>query len=151
MFVHPYIFMGLVGRKDTGLTKENTSNIPQPLIEFLLERRLSGLAGTDLLEFCVQRVCSHYKVSRKALFARTRVERVVMARQTAIYLMNKHFSVQRKYIAAYFEFDHTTIRHSLIAVNNRIDTEEAYKAEILRLMDNLKLSNDSIIELKKSA
>lgn len=66
--------------------------------------------------------------------AKTRVREVVEARQISMYFIKKYTKMSLKAIGELFGGrDHTTTIHSLNTVKDLIDSDEDYKARILRI------------------
>lgn len=65
--------------------------------------------------------CSHFKISREELFARTRRVKIVTPRQIAIHLIHKYAGLNKSEIARLFNQNHTTI---LIALRRAVAISE---------------------------
>ena len=83
-------------------------------------------------------ICDYFIISSESLIDRSRKRNIIEARQIFHYFMRNYTNFSFKSIGEYknIGFDFNTIRHSIITVNNRIDTEKEYREKI-ELLDSM--------------
>jgi chromosomal replication initiation ATPase DnaA len=69
-------------------------------------------------------------VSREDITSKRRIREIIIARQTATYLISKKFRKSLVEVGRYFNCDHSTVIHSKRAVENCIETELEYREKI---------------------
>jgi chromosomal replication initiator protein len=86
----------------------------------------------------VAAVSEYYDIPLSLLVGKTRKQEVVIARQTAMYLIKQHTQLSLKSIGSHFGGrDHTTVIHSCQVIANYIDTDERIQTAIASLGDRL--------------
>jgi chromosomal replication initiator protein len=83
-------------------------------------------------------VSEYYDIASSLLVGKTRKQEVVIARQTAMYLIKQHTQLSLKSIGSHFGGrDHTTVIHSCQVIANYIDTDERIQTALASLTDQL--------------
>lgn len=79
-------------------------------------------------------VSDYFNIDRYALVINNRNAEIVKARYLAMYFCRYYTENTFRMIGSYFEKDHATVSYSITAVENRRDTEKAYRHDF----DNIK-------------
>jgi hypothetical protein len=108
--------------------------------------------NTSKFEIIADEVCTFSKLDRSLLFIKSRKTSVVGQRQIFHYISKLITSAPLSEIGKFddLNYDHVTVRNSCIQVSNRIQTEPAYSAT---LVDLIQIINDKIneeIEIERS-
>lgn len=86
----------------------------------------------------VAAVSEYYDIASSLLVGKTRKQEVVIARQTAMYLIKQNTQLSLKSIGAHFGGrDHTTVIHSCQVIGNYMETDERIQTAIATLNDRL--------------
>jgi chromosomal replication initiator protein len=100
---------------------------PGPLdpkaIETILAETGQPTSRSTALPVIIQRVCATFDITRKELLGASRLRRVLVPRQVAMYLARRSGKLSWPRIGAAFDRDHTTVMHACRKV------EEAVKAD----------------------
>ena len=108
---------------DSEITLEMTEQIVSRLVRFK--------AKNITPELVVNTVCKHYKITHKEINSASRKASIVRARQTAMYLIQKHTNLSTTQIGINIGHrDHTTVIHACRQADLRIKTAPGYKEEI---------------------
>ena len=107
------------------------SNIDLQLAERIIKRSVKidnrPLTVDDILE----KVCQHYGVTQQNVFSKSRKREYVQARQVSMYLSQKHTKMPNARIGKLIGGrDHSTVIHSCNAVEQRLNTDKSFAAEI---------------------
>ena len=82
-------------------------------------------------ELVVSTVCKHYKITHKDINSTSRKANIVKARQTAMYLMQKHTNLSSTQIGMRIgKRDHSTVLHACRQADMHIKTTPGYKEDI---------------------
>jgi chromosomal replication initiator protein len=95
----------------------------QPVTCELVEEALHAVGfgdGRHTLDEIIELVCNAYGVSREELGGRSRKQRIVRPRQTAMYLCRRYSEASLKEIGHQLSRDHTSVMYSIDAVEKRI-------------------------------
>lgn len=89
----------------------------------------------ELLDEIERAVLAHYGVPREKVFSRRRQKELVLARQTMHYLARHLTLLSLKSIGARFPAgemgrDHSTVMHSVKAINNYLETDDFFNETI---------------------
>lgn len=84
-------------------------------------------------EAIASKVSASFDVSIEVMRTKSRKRNVVEPRQIAMYIMRKK-KIKLVDIAAYFGFDHTTVIHSGVTVEDIMHTDSDYKLRVERLL-----------------
>lgn len=77
--------------------------------------------------------CWHFGVSLEEMIIRCREETMSYRRQAMIYLLFRRTKLSRREVAKLVGRDHSTIRHSILTIIDRMDTDSHVREEIERL------------------
>lgn len=77
--------------------------------------------------------CWHFNVSLEEMTRRCREETLTYIRQVTIYLLFRRTKLSRREIAKLVGRDHSTIRHSILTIIDRMDTDSYVREEVERL------------------
>ncbi len=87
-------------------------------------------------------VAEYYRTDIDLLSAKTRKREIVQARQVAMYCCKRYTQLPLKTIGLRFGGrDHSTVIHACRSVENRLDVEPGFKAELESINDNILLKN----------
>ncbi len=79
----------------------------------------------------IQLVCSCYNISEDQMFSRTRKNEYVMARNTAYYLIRKHFTMTLQDIGDKFNKRHSTVSKAITLVEEEISKKTKLGSQFL--------------------
>jgi chromosomal replication initiator protein len=122
------------------------SLLGESLSSDIVEQALSRLHGGDLrpggggarsLVAIQEAVCGTLGVSREDLLSSSRTERVVRARQLAMYLARESTGLSLAAIAREFDRDHSTVLHSIRTVERRLEPGSETASAIHRIRATL--------------
>ncbi|MDH5597861.1 MAG: chromosomal replication initiator protein DnaA [Cyclobacteriaceae bacterium] len=92
------------------------------------------------IDFIQKTVSEYYHVKTSDLKEKTRKKEIVLARQVAIYMSKHYTSHSLKFIGYHFGGrDHSTIIHSIQAVEDMMDVNETFKSQIDQIKKKLKM------------
>jgi chromosomal replication initiator protein len=102
--------------------------------------RAINLEKKDLtIESITNTVAKHYGVKAKELYAKSRKQVIVNARQVAMYLSHKYTETSYKQIGRTFGGrDHSTVIHSCNLVAARIKADKDFRHEVESIESTLK-------------
>ena len=107
------------------------SEITLEMTEQIVSRLVRLKAKNITPELVVNTVCKHYKITHKEINSASRKASIVRARQTAMYLIQKHTNLSTTQIGINIGHrDHTTVIHACRQADLRIKTAPGYKEEI---------------------
>lgn len=133
--------------RPTGFTHSNVKSGAQAFAEayqYMADRK--RLKSQDLGVIC-NVVCQYFNerqpseitLNLEVLQRKSRKREIVKARQVFMYLAKKTTKYSLKVIGNYVDgFDHTTVIHSCITVQNLIDTDAEYKQIVTDIENSLK-------------
>ena len=87
-------------------------------------------------------VSEYYDISLALITGKTRKQEVVLARQTAMYIIKQHTQLSLKSIGSHFGGrDHTTVIHSCQMVKNYLDTDSRTQTAMRTISERLGLKH----------
>lgn len=119
----------------------NDSDIDLALAERVISRTigLSKQREPLTIDSIIEQTCNYFDVEREELMSSSRKAPIVLARQVAMYLAERHTSLSTTKIGAYVgRRGHATVIHSCRTVANRLDTDTAFRERIKDLEALLK-------------
>jgi len=108
---------------------------PSPYAFFCMGNEPKTVKKTIIIDEIEKEVCFYFGINYEALHIPNRSRNNVKARQIICYLSTKLTRLSLKYIGEYFGQDHTTVIHACKTVNNLMDTEPEYKADVEYLLN----------------
>ena len=75
----------------------------------------------------------YFELPRYKIWKSTRIEKIVVARQIAMYFMRKYTRKTLHEIGEYFRKDHSTVVYACRMVQNMIETTDKYASDITRI------------------
>jgi chromosomal replication initiation ATPase DnaA len=78
----------------------------------------------------IETVALHFEVPVANIMSRSRVERITWPRFVAMYLIRRYTRLSTPSIGALFDRNHGTVLHALRVVQNRIETDVIFRAEL---------------------
>ncbi len=113
----------------------NKRNIDMKLVKDVIRQFVSQVDREISVENIKILVAKHFDVPVEKLQSKTRMRNVVMARQLSMYLAKNYTNSSLKMIGDYFGGrDHSTVIHSLKAVQDLLDTDLLFKDKVTALM-----------------
>lgn len=91
------------------------------------------LDKSETVSRIVDLVCDHYGVSKVRLVSRSRLKIVDTARHVALYLARKKTTLSTPKIGALLCRDHGSVCHSTKTVEDWMETDKAFLAEVHKL------------------
>lgn len=86
----------------------------------------------------IRAVSEHFDIAETLITGKTRKQEVVLARQTAMYIIKELTQLSLKSIGSHFGGrDHTTVIHSCQMIHNYLETESRVQSAIQVLMEQL--------------
>lgn len=128
------------------LTVESASELRDQLNDALEVRSLPAVE-----KVVVDTVCELFHVRRCDIFSRRRDEWICHPRAVAIYLLAQDHALTQSRIAALFMRDHGTVRHALVRVSNRLETDKAARADVTQLRATIAARLDKITTMQEAA
>lgn len=111
--------------------KQAIAQKPHPYIYSILKSNTSPIQGNYEPEMVVSYVCQEYGITTRAVRAKNRHRDIVEARQIICLILNKEVGIAKNKISKILNYaDHTTVLHSLQAIQNKIDTEDELKERV---------------------
>lgn len=118
--------------------KEIDLNLAKSTLSSIVEE-LSTEVGID---FIVKSVSNYFEISIEQMKSKTRKKEIVIPRQISIYLAKNYTNMSLKAIGHYFGGrDHSTVIHSIEAVENAMITDKSIKRAITELQKRMKLKS----------
>lgn len=85
-------------------------------------------------DFITETVCRRYNISKNDILGSKRSRDIAYPRQIAMYLIRDIIESSYEKIAEYFhKNDHTTVRHAVMKIKEKLDTDDELKEEIKNL------------------
>lgn len=88
-------------------------------------------------------VCQCFMISSNDIFKKDRTRRIVIARQTAMYLLVNKCGVTKLATGRLFNQDHTTVIHAVRLVSGLIDVDQDYR-KIFMAVTELLAANSTL-------
>ena len=114
---------------------------PGPLdrqaIETLLAATGQPTTRSTALPVIIQRVCAAFDITRKELLGVSRLRRVIVPRQVAMYLARRSGKLSWPRIGAAFDRDHSTVMHACRKVEEAVKTDPKLNGMVRQLKKEL--------------
>jgi chromosomal replication initiator protein len=114
---------------------------PGPLdrkaVEKILAESGHPTSRTTVLPAIIQRVCATFEVTRKELLGPSRLRRVLLPRQVAMYLAQRSGKLSLPRIGAAFDRDHTTVMHACRKVEAAVKSDAKLNGVVRQLKKEL--------------
>ncbi len=119
----------------------NQKNIDISLTKDVINNFVTNVTKEITVEYIKNVVADHFKIGVDKLQGKSRKRAIVVARQISMYMSKSMTNKSLKAIGAAFGGrDHSTVIHSCKAVQDQIETDEAFKETVLELEKKLKMS-----------
>lgn len=82
-------------------------------------------------------ILAHFDLTFFEVSRKTRYQRIVYPRQVLMYILSKNTNLTLVGIGQMFKKDHTTVLHAIKVINERMETENAIRFEIMELEDSI--------------
>lgn len=106
------------------------------MIEGLIVHRIKFANSDGVCRDVTNQVSDLYGFTPEQLKEKNRRAKRVEARQICMYIL-KSKKLLTVDIGRFFDLDHTTVIHSVNAVNNRIETDPEYRALLYKIIDRV--------------
>jgi chromosomal replication initiator protein len=116
----------------------NGTKITVELTKKVLKNIIKEKKPDFSIEQIIMIVGEYFKISSKAITAKTRKREVVQARQLAMYFAKEFTKMSLTSIGAAFGRDHTTVIHAIKTVKNLSDTDKTFKQYMQDIERSLK-------------
>lgn len=94
------------------------------------------------IDFIQKFVAENFDVTVEAMKDKTRKREIVIARQVAMYFAKNYTNLSLKSIGYHFgNRDHSTVIHALTSVNDQMDTDRKFNAQMQELIKKIKMKN----------
>lgn len=94
------------------------------------------------IDYIQKFVAENFNVTVEAMKDKTRKREIVVARQVAMYFAKNYTNLSLKSIGFHFgNRDHSTVIHALTSVNDLMDTDRKFNAQMQELIKKLKMKN----------
>lgn len=123
------------------------SSLNQKAIDLELARQTLKSIVQDIqcevgIDYIQKFVAENFNVSVEAMKDKTRKREIVVARQVAMYFAKNYTNLSLKTIGHHFgNRDHSTVIHALTSVNDLMDTDRKFNAQMQELIKKLKIKN----------
>ncbi len=123
------------------------SSLNQKAIDLELARQTLKSIVQDIqcevgIDYIQKFVAENFNVSVDAMKDKTRKREIVVARQVAMYFAKNYTNLSLKSIGYHFgNRDHSTVIHALTSVNDLMDTDRKFNAQMQELIKKLKIKN----------
>ncbi len=118
----------------------NRVDIDLELAKQTLKNIISDIDTEVDIDYIQKTVAEYFDVNARALKDKIRKKEIVMARQVAMYLAKMFTRHSLKAIGMHFGGrDHSTVIHSIQAVEDMMDTNSGFKASIKELKEKIKI------------
>jgi chromosomal replication initiator protein len=111
--------------------------LDQKAIETILAETGQPTSRTTALPVIIQRVCAAFDITRKELLGASRLRRVLVPRQVAMYLARRSGKLSWPRIGAAFDRDHTTVMHACRKVEEAVKTDPKLNGVVRQLKKEL--------------
>jgi chromosomal replication initiator protein len=119
----------------------NQKEIDISLTKDVINNFVNNVTKEITVEYIKNIVSDHFKIGVDKLQGKSRKRAIVVARQLCMYMSKSMTNKSLKAIGAAFGGrDHSTVIHSCKAVQDQIETDEAFKETVLELEKKLKMS-----------
>lgn len=106
-------------------------------IEAILAETGQPTSRSTALPVIIQRVCATFDITRKELLGASRLRRVLVPRQVAMYLARRSGKLSWPRIGAAFDRDHTTVMHACRKVEEAVKTDPKLNGMVRQLKKEL--------------
>lgn len=116
---------------------EHPGPLDRKAVEKILAETGQPTSRTTGLAAIIQRVCAAFEVTRKELLGTSRLRRVLVPRQVAMYLARRSGKLSLPRIGAAFDRDHTTVMHACRKVAAAVKTDAKLNGVVRQLKKEL--------------
>lgn len=119
----------------------NQKEINIELAKKVLRNFIKTNAKEITIELIQRMVCEYFDIAYERLLQKTRKREIVQARQITMYLAKTFTKNSLKTIGEHFGGrDHTTVIHSCDTVKDLMDTDRAYRENVMELTEKLRFA-----------
>ena len=118
----------------------NRKDIDLELAKSAIQSIVQDVEGEVSIDYIQKLIADFFNVEHDQLKAKVRKKEIVMARQVAMYFVKEYTNHSLKAIGSYFGGrDHSTVIHSIQAVNDMMTTDKSFKKQMRELTKKLKM------------
>ena len=119
----------------------NKKAITLELAKQMVDKFVKNTAREVSIEYIQKVVCDYFDLPIEMLKSKTRKREVVQARQISMFFSKKMTKSSLANIGAHCGGkDHATVLHACRTVNNLMDTDKKFKAQVVDLQKRINLS-----------
>jgi chromosomal replication initiator protein len=119
----------------------NKKDIDLELAKKIIKNFVKSISREVSIDYIQKVVCEYFSIQNDKLKEKTRKRAVVQARQLSMFLAKMYTKNSLKVIGKYFGGrDHSTVIHSCQAVQNLIDTDDAFKENVSDIQKKIQMS-----------
>ena len=116
------------------------SAIDMRLAERIIKRAVKVDNHPLTIDDIVEKVCTHYGVEQRHVFSKSRKRDYVLVRQVSMYLAQKYTKMPASRIGQLIGGrDHSTVLHSCSTVEQRLQVDKSFQAELSSIENSFKL------------
>ncbi|MDD7530586.1 MAG: chromosomal replication initiator protein DnaA [Prevotellaceae bacterium] len=116
------------------------SKIDMKLAERVISRSVKVNAAPVTIDDILDKVCAYYQVTPAAVNSKSRKRDFVQARQVSMYLAQKYTKMPASRIGKFIGGrDHSTVLHSCSQVENRLQVDKDFQAQLASIENKIKL------------
>ena len=120
----------------------NHKDLTVDVVKDILGKMVKNQKVELTVEHIQQVICNHFNMAPEMLQEKTRKREVVQARQLAMYFSKTYTNASLAYIGKQIgKKDHTTVLYACMAVNDLMETDRAFKAQVEELQKKLYCRN----------
>jgi chromosomal replication initiator protein len=97
----------------------------------------AGVKNSQKTDVIIQAVVNYYCIDPELLYKRTRLRRVVAARQMVMYILRERTTLSLDQIGKIFNRDHTTVIHACKMIEDRTRLYEEEREDYQLIMSTL--------------
>lgn len=118
----------------------NRKDIDLELAKNTIQSIVQDVEGEVSIDYIQKLIADYFDVEFESLKAKVRKKEIVIARQVAMYFVKEYTNHSLKAIGSYFGGrDHSTVIHSIQAVNDMMDTDKSFKKAMKDLTKKLRM------------
>ena len=116
------------------------SSIDMRLAERVIKRAVKIDDEPLTIDDILDKVCNHFNVTQAAVNSRSRKKDIVIARQVAMYMAQKYTKMPASRIGKLVGGrDHSTVIHSCAKIEDRLQVDKGFTAELAAIENSFKL------------
>ena len=119
----------------------NRKNVTLEMAQQIIERYVRNTVKEVSVDYIINIVCEHFKITPEQMALNTRKHQVVQARQIAMYLSKRYSNASLVTIGQLCgKKDHATVHHACKAIADRLETDKQFKVMFADIEKKIALS-----------